>query len=190
MLKIRITQVCAYANWPTESFEVWKWCESHKPKKEIAKIMRSLFLTIFSRVVLDKGLEELEHASRTVGITDEEIDVPVRTASKILQTARFARYLGECLDKKRLQYFAPSKVISQGIIIVRRNGLVIQPEIPKPRQLSCEEKRILFIREILGDDSMRVKSDMLRASLGQEWNYLFAWKEGFDVKTKRRRLRG
>jgi hypothetical protein len=148
--------------------------------------MGSLFLVVFSRVDGVKGLEELEHASRTVGKIDTEVDVPTEVASKILQEARFAHYLGKCLDKERLQYFAPSKVLSQGTIDIREDDVVIKYEIPKPHKLSDEDESVLSMRETLGDDPSRVLSDRLRASLGQEWDYLFDWKERFHVNLKRR----
>jgi hypothetical protein len=184
---MKLSQVCAYANWPTEAFEVWKWCKSDRPAKDIAKEMRSLFLVVFSRVDGVKAFEELEHASRTVGMTDTEIDIQNEIASRILQEARFAHYLGKCLDKERLQYFAPSKVLSQGTVVIRGNDVIIQNEEPNPHKLSDEDDRILSIRKILGDDPLRVTSDRLRASLGADWNYLFDWKEHFDVRLKRRR---
>ena len=182
---MRIAQVCAYANWPTETFEVWKWCRSDRPSKDIAREMRSLFLVVFSRVDGVRGLEELEHASRTVGKTDMEVDVATEAASKILQEARFAHCLGKCLDEEILQYFAASKVLSKGTVVIQGDNVVIQYEEPKSHKLSDEDKRVLLTRKILGDDPLRVSSDVLRASLGQEWNYLFDWKEQFHVKLKR-----
>lgn len=147
--------------------------------------MSSLFLIVFSRVDGARGLEELKHASRTVGKTDMEVDVATEAASKILQEARFTHCLGKCLDKERLQYFAPSKVLSRGTVVIQGDNVVIQYEEPKSHKLSNEDKKVLLTRKILGDDPMRVSSDILRASLGQEWNYLFDWKEQFHVKLKR-----
>lgn len=42
MTIMKLSQVCAYANWPTEAFEVWKWCKSG-----IAPIIRMLQKTYF-----------------------------------------------------------------------------------------------------------------------------------------------
>jgi hypothetical protein len=182
---MRIAQVCAYANWSTEAFEVWKWCRSDRPSKEIAREMGSLFLVVFSRVNGVRGLEELKYASRTVGKTDVEVEVTTEATSKILQEARFTHYLGRCLDKERLQYFAPSKVLSKGTVVIQGDNVIIQYEEPKSHKLSDEDKKVLIIRKILGDDPLRVSSDILRASLGQDWNYLFDWKEQFHIRLKR-----
>jgi hypothetical protein len=183
---MRIAQVCAYANWPTEAFEVWKWCRSDRPSKDIAREMGSLFLVVFSRVDGVKAFEELEHASRTIGMIDWEVDVQDEVVSTILQEARFSYYRGKCLDKERLQYFAPSKVLLSGTIVIHGNDVVIQNEIQQPQKHSDKEERVLSTNEIQTDHQLRITSDMLRTSLGEDWNYLFDWKEHFQVKLKRR----
>ncbi|MGH7245956.1 MAG: hypothetical protein ACREGI_03415 [Candidatus Levyibacteriota bacterium] len=176
-----ITQVCAYANWPDESFEVWKWFEADKPQKEIVKNMESLFTVVFSRVVQDKKLEDLKNASKTIGRSDIEKTITFSSRDKIVKTAKFAHYLGECLDKKRLQYFAPKKILSSGIATVANNSLKIKYEKPKSGSLTKSELELLVIRKELGDDPKRVRSDAQRVFLGKEWNYLFNWKESFGI---------
>lgn len=175
-----ITQVYAYANWPDESFEVWKWFESNKSHKEIAKNIQSLFVTVFPKIVSTKTLEDLKSASRTIGRTDVRTKVS-KPQARLLNTVSFAHYSGICLDKKRLQYFSPIDVFTSGTITIDHNNLKIKHEKVKKRSLTDEEEGILSLRKHLMDDPKRIRADRLRGSLGKEWNYLFDWKESFDI---------
>lgn len=177
-----ISQVCAYANWTTESLEVWKWCSRGRPSNDVFRDMESLFYAVFSKVVIEKSVEDLEKASRTIGMTYDKIELTEKNRD-LLKIAFYTQYMGKCLDKDRLQYFAPNKILKHGTVKLQNNRMIINPmKIPKNIELDDSVETLLLIRRYLGDDPNRIEADRLRASLGKEWNYLFNWKREFNLK--------
>lgn len=180
---MRLNQVCAYANWADESFEIWRLYSSDRSHKEISKEMRSLFLWIFSQVATYKSIEELEHATFTIGGTDGGIEVSSSKAKKIKKRIYFGWYKGVCLDEKRLQYFRPDRIIKQGLVkLIDKNEVEIC-EIPNARKpKTAVPDRIFLLRKILGDDPKRLEVDTSRSRLGLQADFLFDWKEQYRIK--------
>ena len=177
---MEISQVCAYANWPDESLEVWKWCERNRSTKNIVREMKSLFLIIYAEEVAEKGVSELLKASRTIGMTDLTVQVANDTVKDILRTVFFAHYGGRCLDKERLQYFAPDEILTQGTRILDGNKLIIASSTsPGRKDLGENAKLPLPTRKGLGN---ALEQNRLLATLGKQWNYLFDWKVDFRVE--------
>ena len=172
---MEVSQVCAYANWANESIEVWKWCAKNKPRKDIVREMKSLFLIVYAQVVPDKCLEELEEASCTIGMTDLAIQVTDTVLRKIGHTAFFARYRGKCLDEKRLQYFAPDKILTKGTLFVDRNRVIVTPLTREDKK----ENEKVELEENSDLDTDEANTNRLLEALGEDWNYLFDWKASF-----------
>ncbi len=144
-------------------------------------------MVLFSKVT-EKKIKDLKTASRTIGRTDTEMNVTKSNFAKISQEASFTHYVGMCLDQKRLQYFAPLKVIKTGRTIFNNGTLEIREEKVKPRKITKEENLKLALRQTFKDDPKRIKIDRLRASLGKEFDYLFDWKESFDISKSVKRV--
>lgn len=185
MATTKLTQVCAYANWPDESFEIWRLYPVNKSHREISKEMRSLFLWIFSHIS-SKGIEELEHASFTIGGTDEEMEVDSSKARNAVKRIYFGWYRGSCLDKDRLQYFKPDGIIKHGIVEIIGNNQADFYEIPKLGwgKESHKLNLSLLLRRMLGDDPKRVEVDRMRSKLGLQADFLFNWKEEYQMKKR------
>ena len=188
MTTTKLTQVCAYANWSDESFEIWRLYPTNKSHKQISREMRSLFSWIFSHIS-GKGLEELENASFTIGGTDEGMEIKSSKVKNIARRIYFGWYRGCCLDKDRLQYFKPNEIVKHGIVKIIGNNQAEFCEMPK---LSGVEKahRLnlnLVLRRMLGDDPKRIEVDKMRLKLGLQTDFLFDWKIEYEIKKKRMR---
>lgn len=186
MANIKLTQVWTYANWPSESFEIWRFYPANKSHKEISKEMRSLFIWIFSNIA-NKDPEELENACFTVGGNDVGMEVKSSKVKEIIKKIYYGWYHGNCLDKDRLQYFKPIRIIKQGIVYLIEENQVEFYEILKS---NIKNKRIklspkLVLRRMLGDDPKRIEVDEMRLILGLQSDILFDWKEEFQIKTKK-----
>ncbi len=146
----RLVQACAYANWTGESFEVWKWFRAGDPRKKISRELRSLFPYIFSLVVTSKTSREIAQLSFTVAGTDIELTVQGALARNLLGKVYYAWYVGRCLDKERLQYFAPEKVLENGEAVILPADLKIRPYGNKvPSKIDSESAKMQFqLREL------------------------------------------
>jgi hypothetical protein len=179
-MRTLISQVCAYANWPDESFEVWRWYNYNREFKRIAKEMRYLFLQIYSNVAITKSFEDLKRSAFTVGMVyPEEVMMSKTEIEGLSSVLRFGWYKGHCLDMEKLQYFAPEKMIVQGWVKVmdvnRKEAYVIFEN----DSLNNKPNKILKLREFLGDDPNNTLTNRLRYKLGLDWNYLFKEKIKF-----------
>ncbi len=184
-MKVKVAQVCAYANWPRESFEVWRWYPSNKSFRQVTKEMRSLFLQIYSHVAINKELEALKDAVFTIGMTySEEKPVELSILPKLTEVLHFAWYLGHCLDMQRLQYFAPERVIVRGWVKVseiENKEAYVLINSKQMADLSDSSDIIWELKKLLGNDPYKVEIDRLRWKLGLEWDYLFERKKRFKM---------
>lgn len=185
-MKIKLMQVCAYANWLTESFEIWRLYPIAVPRKKISREMRSLFLWIFSEVVDDKGMEDLSAATFVIGGTDDEIELNFSEAEEVKNKIYYGWYLGKCLDLQRLQYFKPEKIIKSGFVKLTRDNKAefYETSSAKLQKSPPEIGKVLQLRRILGDDPKRIEVDKYRFKLGLPADFLFSWKEKYEFKNK------
>jgi hypothetical protein len=178
-----ISQVCAYANWPDESFEVWRWYDYNREIKQIAKEMRNLFLRIYSNVAITKSFEDLKQSVFTVGMVyPEEVTLSRSEIEELSSVLRFGWYKGYCLDMERLQYFVPEKIIIQGwvkvIDIDKKEAYAFEKS--KKRLSNSRAVEFLKLRRSFRDDPKGVLVNELRYKLGLDWNYLFEKKTKFS----------
>jgi len=144
--------------------------------------MRSLFLWIFSHIT-NKDAEQLEGASLTVGGTDEGAEVGASKARDIMKRIYYGWYQGTCLDKDRLQYFKPKKIIKHGVVRLMGNNQVKVYELPKPTiRKTTPITSILELRRMLGDDLKRIEIDAMRSKLGLQTDVLFDWKKEYETR--------
>jgi len=179
-------QVCAYANWPTESFEIWRLYPTTTPRKKISREMRSLFLWIFSEIVGDKKMENLSTATFVVGGIDEGIELNPSEAEEVRKRIYYGWYLGRCLDLQRLQYFKPEKIIKLGFVklIGKDKAEFYEKTNTELQKLPSGIDKVLQLRRILGDDPKRIEVDKGRFKLGLPADFLFSWKEKYEIKIK------
>lgn len=189
MTTTKLTQVCTYANWPNESFEIWRLCPVSLGYKKISKEMRALFMWIFPEIVTNKAIEDLANASFIVGGTDEEIEFNQSEAQDIIKKVYYGWYSGRCLDAQRLQYFKLEKIIKRGIVkLLDRNHLEIcEATTAFTRKQSHEINIILELRRTLGDDPKRIEIDESRLKFELPANNLFSWKEEFNIQKRKRK---
>jgi len=184
----KLVQVCAYANWLDESFEIWRLYPANRSHKGILKEMRSLFLWIFSQVAINKALEDLECSSFTIGGVDDEVDVDLLRAGDITKRVYYGWYHGRCLDKERLQYFTPEKIIKHGVVELGEKNEAKVYELTKSIKTEKHpESPKLELRRMLGDDPKRIEIDEMRSKLGLPSDFLFDWKVEYQMKKKPKR---
>jgi len=188
-MKVRLMQVCAYANWPTESFEIWRLYPINTPRKKISREMRSLFLWIFSEIVDNKGMKELSTATFVLGVTDEGIELNISEAEEIKKRVYYGWYVGRCLDLQRLQYFKREKTIKLGFVklIGKDKAEFYEKTSTKLQRLQPEINKVSQLRRILGDDPKRLEMDEGRFKLGLPGGFLFSWKEEYKMRLNNKR---
>lgn len=174
---MKVVQVCAFANWEKESFETWKWFEANQPSEQIARKMESLFLTLFSKIMITKKTEDLKKANMTIGIASVIMDIPQKQSMLLLSYAKFFHYLGFCLDMKNKSYFSPSETVTSGLVEINDRNLKIMKirENSKP----IPEDDLNVIRSLFGKKSENIKVKQGIDSLGTSADYLFDWKKKF-----------
>lgn len=177
----RLVQVCVYANWHSESFEIWRFYHINRSRNEISKEMRSLFLWIFSQIT-NMTAEDLESATFTIGGTDEGSEVGSAKAKDITRRIYYGWYQGVCLDKDRLQYFKPERIIKHGIVELLRDNEADVYELPKPKVIEPTPSFTLELRRMLGDDPKRIEIDKMRSRLGLQTDVLFDWKKEYRIR--------
>jgi len=186
-MKVRLIQVCAYANWPTESFEIWCYYPLNTSRRKILRKTFSLFKYVFSEVVDNKGLDKLSKANFTIGRIDSILELNLSEASELKRRVYYGWYQGKCLDLKRLQYFNPKKIIKKGyLIFIDRNKIEHHEySLSKSKKASLEANKLLQLRRLLGDDPKRIEIDENRFRLGLPANFLFLWKENVKLRTRK-----
>jgi len=112
-----LIQLVAWHNTPDESFVVWKWFDLGR-EGDLQKELYRVFQEIYSRIVKNKDFESLRKGSFRIGSTDDEVLVDRNDTYPRDDVIRFAWYEGHCLDKEKLSYFVPERVIVEGVVRV------------------------------------------------------------------------
>jgi hypothetical protein len=119
-----LVQLVAWANWPNESFEVWKWFDIRSGKEKTTDLNR-IFQEIYSRIVPNRDFESLKKAGFRISSADGPMRAAEQEGRPPEEIVHFAWYRGHCLDEGKLSYFVSEEVIVQGAVRV--------DEIQEPR---------------------------------------------------------